>query len=214
MTNVFPSLPGLAWSVFKSPQFKTRIQKSVSNRELRLTFQPMPTWEFKLKFSFLRDKNDTRQPNWGTSLNELRTLMGFFLQQQGSLTPFLLDDPTDDSATDQALENTTTGGTTGDGTTTTFQLIRTMNGFNEPIIAPNELYDVYLNGVLQSPSSYSLNSGNGILTFNTAPGAGVNVTATFTYYFLVRFGEDTSAFENFLYQLWSANEIKLQSILL
>ncbi len=34
MALVFPTLPGLAWSVTKSPTFQTRIQRAVSGREL------------------------------------------------------------------------------------------------------------------------------------------------------------------------------------
>ena len=48
----------------------------------------------------------------------------------------------------------------------------------------------------------------------SAPGSGVVITADFTYYFLVRFAEDTAEFENFMYQLWSLKQVKLQSVLL
>lgn len=204
MPDIFPSLPGLAFSVFKEPQFKTRVQKGVSGRELRLSFQPVPTWLFKLKFNFLRDKSDQRQPNWGTTFNELRTLMGFFLQEQGSLTPFYFDDPTDDEVVGQAIG-------TGDGTTTQYQLVRTMGNFNEPIVAINAIQNVYLNGVATAAYSYL---GNGIINFSAAPGNGVGITADFTYYFLVRFADDTYSFEYFLYQLWQLQELKLQSVLL
>lgn len=214
MTAIFPSLPGLSWSTFKAPEFKTRVQTSVSKRELRLVFAPLPVWNFTLKFEFLRDKNDTRQSNWGTNLDELRTLMGFFLSQQGSFQTFLYDDPTDDNVVNGSIMNTVTSGFNGDGSTTTFQLVRIMNGFAEPIIAPNTVGSVFINGVLQSPTDYSINAGTGIITFTTAPGNGLPVTASFNYYFLVRFKDDTNNFENFLYQLWSVNELKLISVLL
>lgn len=202
---VYPVIPGLTFSVFKEPQFKGKIQKAVSGRELRLIYQPVPTWLFKLKYEFLRDKWDVRQAGWGTNLNELRTLMGFFLQQQGTFTPFLFDDPTDDSILNQSLG-------TGDGVRTTFQLLRTMNGFNEPIVAPNVVSHVYKNGV--DGGGWSVNSGTGVVTFSSAPAGGVAVAADFSYYFLVRFADDTLSFENFLYQLWSIGEVKLQSVLL
>lgn len=217
MTALFPmsSLPGWSWSVVKVPQFTTKIQRSVSKRELRLSYQPVPTWEFTLKFDVLRDDNDTRQPNnWGPTQSELRTLMGFFLAQQGALTPFLYDDPTDDSVTNGPLINTATGTSNGDGTTTIFQLVRQMGGFDEPIVAPNQIYDVYANGTLVPPANYSVNYGNGLVTFTSAPASGAAMTVTFTYYFLCRFSDDSNSFENFLYRLWSAQEIKLQSVLL
>ena len=92
---VFPSLVGLSWSVTKAPRFATRIQRSVSGRELRLLDQTVPVWLFTLTYSLLRDKNDQRGGNGlGTGYDELRTLMGFFLSQQGAFQPFLFDDPT------------------------------------------------------------------------------------------------------------------------
>src|SRR5579871_1488404 len=118
MTAIFPSLPGLAWSVRKSPHFATRVQRSVSGRTLRLLDQPAPVWNFTLTWDFLRDSHDVRGgPGPGTGYDELRTLMGFFLAQQGRFQPFLFDDPSDDSVTGQAIG-------TGDGSTRAFQLVR------------------------------------------------------------------------------------------
>src|SRR5580704_6338067 len=166
MTAIFPALPGLGWSVTKAPRFATRIQRAVSGRELRVLDQPYPLWTWTLTYGVLRDQSDTRGPGGlGVGYSELRTLMGFFLAQQGALTPFLFDDPTDDSITGQIIG-------TGDGSTTAFQLVRTMGGFAEPIVAPNVVSGAYLNGVLQSPSSYSVSTGTGIVTFTAAPPAG------------------------------------------
>src|SRR6202158_6246355 len=112
MTAIFPALPGLAWSVTKAPRFATRIQRTVS-------------------YSRLRDKWDTRGPGGlGANYDELRTLAGFFLQQQGAFQPFLFDDPTDHAVTAQSLG-------AGDSSATAYQLVRDMGGFAEPITAPN-----------------------------------------------------------------------------
>jgi uncharacterized protein (TIGR02217 family) len=137
----------------------------------------------------------------------LRTLAGFFLQQQGAFQPFLFDDPTDDSVTGQVLG-------TGDGATTAFQLVRTMSGFAEPITAPNTVSAVYLNGLRQIPSSYGVDANTGLVTFTAAPAAGQVVAADFTYWFRVRFAEDAAEFENFMLQLWQMKQVKLQSVLL
>src|SRR5580704_10946162 len=123
MTAIFPALPGLGWSVSKSPRFATRVQRAVSGRELRVLDQPNPIWTWTLTYTMLRDKNDARAATGpGVGYDELRTLMGFFLQQQGAFQPFLYDDPSDDQASGQALG-------TGDGSTAAFQLVRSMNGF-------------------------------------------------------------------------------------
>jgi uncharacterized protein (TIGR02217 family) len=204
VSATFPTLRQ-GWSVFKEPQFKTRIQRGISGRELRLTFQPVPTWQFKLTYEVLADPFDTRQVGWpGTTLNELRTIMGFFLDQQGSLSPFFFEDPTDNSATGQVIG-------VGNGITSQFQLVRTMNSFNEPIVAPKHVSNIYLNGAPTNDYTVGL---NGIVDFVLTPASGVVITADFTYFFFCRFADDTLSFENFMYQLWSLKEVKLQSVLI
>ena len=198
MTAIFPTLPGLSWSVTKQPRFATRVQRAVSGRELRALDQPNPTWTWTLTYSVLRD---------GGGYDELRTLMGFFLEQQGSFASFLFVDPGDNRVTGQVLG-------TGDGSTAAFQLVRAMGGFAEPITAPNAVANVYVNGVVQSPSAYSVGATTGVVTFTTPPPAGDAVSADFTYSFLVRFADDSAEFENFMFQLWSLRQVKLQSVFL
>ena len=82
--GVFPSLPGLAWGVTKTPTFQTRIQRAVSGRELRALDYPYPLWQFTLVFDFLRD-------NPTAGYDELRTLMGFFLLCRGAFGTFLFE---------------------------------------------------------------------------------------------------------------------------
>jgi uncharacterized protein (TIGR02217 family) len=212
MVAIFPTLPGLGWSVSKAPRFATRIQRAVSGRELRVVDQPNPTWIWTLTYAVLRDEHDTRATSGpGVGYDELRTLMGFFLQQQGALQPFLFNDPTDDTVSAQPIG-------TGDGSTTVFQLVRSMGvglpsgGFAEPIIAPNVVSAIYFDGIVQSAAEYSVDPATGLVTFTAPPPAGQIITADFTYYFRVRFADDTADFENFLYQLWALKQLKLQSI--
>jgi uncharacterized protein (TIGR02217 family) len=212
MTAIFPTLPGLGWSVSKAPRFATRIQRAVSGRELRVVDQPNPIWTWTLTYSMLRDEHDTRAASGpGVGYDELRMLMGFFLQQQGAFQPFLLDDPTDDTVSAQAIG-------AGNGSTTVFQLVRSMGvalaggGFAEPITAPNVVSAIYFDGIVQSASGYSIDPTTGLVTFATPPPADQLVTADFTYYFRVRFADDTADFENFLYQLWALKQVKLQSV--
>jgi uncharacterized protein (TIGR02217 family) len=214
MTATFPTLPGLGWSVSKAPRFATRIQRAVSGRELRVVDQPNPIWTWTLTYSMLRDQSDTRAPSGpGAGYDELRTLMGFFLQQQGAFQPFLFDDPTDDQVSAQPMG-------TGDGSATVFQLVRAMGaalpggGFAEPVTAPNAVSAVYFNGVRQGASGYGVDPATGLVTFSSPPPAGQLVTADFTYFFRVRFADDTAEFENFMYQLWQSKQIKLQSVFL
>ena len=179
MTAIFPSLPGLGWSVVKSPRFATRIQRAVNGRELRALDQPYPLWNWTLTYPLLRDRNDMRAPlpaagGFGIGYDELRILAGFFLQQQGALQPFLFDDPTDDIAAAHPLG-------TGDSSRTAFQLLRHMGGFAEPITAPNTVSAIYFDGIQQSAANYTVDAATGFVTFATPPPAGQLVTADFTY---------------------------------
>jgi len=207
VTAIFPALPGLGWSVAKAPRFATRTQKAISGRELRVIDQVNPVWTWTLTYEILRDKHDTRGPGGlGAGFDELRTLAGFFLQQQGAFGTFLFDDPTDDSVLAQSIG-------TGNSSTTIFQLVRNFGGFSEPIVAPNVVASIYFNGVLQSSSGYAVDAATGLVTFTAPPPNGQAITADFTYYFRVRFADDTAEFENFMYQLWSLKQVKLQSVL-
>jgi len=196
MTAIFPVLPGLAWSVTKQPRFATRIQRAVSGRELRALDQPYPIWTWTLTYSVLRD---------GGGYDELRTLMGFFLAQQGAFATFLYEDPADNAVAAQMLG-------TGDGSASAFALVRTMGGFAEPIAAPHAVTGVYFDGVRQDPSGYSVDADTGVVTFAAPPSAGKAVAADFTYYFRVRFADDSAEFENFMFRLWSLRQVKWQSV--
>ena len=83
----------------------------------------------------------------------------------------------------------------------------------EPIAAPNNVSAIYFNGVLQSSSGYAVDLDTGIVTFAVPPPSGQLVTADFTYRFRVRFAEDTAEFDNFMYQLWQLQRIRLQPVL-
>ena len=204
MALIFPALSGLAWSVTKSPTFQTRIQRAASGRELRALDYPYPLWQFTLVFDFLRD-------NPAAGFDELRTLMGFFMLCQGAFGTFLFQDPSDDRVSGQQIG-------TGDTLRTVFQLQRTMGetlpggGFLEPILAPNVVSAVYFNGIIQDPAGYSVDSMTGLVTFNTAPGSGLIITADYSYYFRCRFVDDSYAFENFMFRLWQLKKLTFISV--
>jgi hypothetical protein len=198
--GVFPVLSGLAWPPIKTPIFQTRVQRSVSGRELVALDYPYPLWQFTLVFDFLRD-------NPAGGFDELRTLMGFFLLCRGAFGRFLYQDPTDFSVTGQGVG-------TGDGATTVFQLGRTMTGgFFEPVanIASSSL-KVYFNGVQQSLGGLLTQSDWGIITFAVPPAIGTVITADFLYYFRCRFVDDSLAFENFMQRLWTLKKLSFISV--
>ena len=204
MALVFPALPGLSWSVTKTPTFQTRIQRAVSGRELRALDYPYPLWQFTLVFAFLRD-----EPTAG--LDELRSLLGFYLTCQGAYGTFLFQDPYDYQVAGQYLG-------TGDSSSAVFQLQRTMGtslpsgGFVEPIVAPNLVTAVYFDGITQNPAIYSVDPDTGLLTFATPPSTGLVVSADFSYWFRCRFIDDSYDFENFMYRLWQLKKLTFISV--
>ena len=199
---VFPTLPGLSWSVDKQPEFSTVVRASASGQETRVALWPNPRWRFKLGYDLLR----------ADSHLELQTLMGFFLARQGQFDSFLYQDADDNSVTGQPIGM-------GDGVTTAFQLYRALGGFAEPVRAPNlgATLNIYLGGVLQSPITYSVSgwgaTAPGMVTFTTAPSAATPIAADFSFYFPVRFAADTAEFSEFMHQLWELKQIELISVL-
>lgn len=201
MSNaVLPNFRGLTWNVIKQPTFDTIIHTSASGREVRVTKRTNPIWEFEFTYSILDDTFTD-----GSGYSELRDLMGFFLQRQGAFDSFLYSDPTDNAVTNQSLG-------TGDGVTTQFQMVRNLGGFIETIQNVNVITNVKVNGAVQTnPTNYSISS-TGLITFVTAPAAAATITATFSYYFRVRFKEDMREFNNFLNNLWETKQMRLTSV--
>jgi uncharacterized protein (TIGR02217 family) len=194
---VFPQLIGITWPVQKRLLNSTIIQTAQSGKEIRLANYGQARYEWELTFGYLPG-----DPAFGT---DLQTLMGFFEGTYGSLTPFLFQDMADYSTVASNFG-------TGDGTTTTFQLARTMGGFSHLIYAPFTVPapEIYLNGVLQG-SGYTI-SANGLVTFASAPSASVAITATFQYYFVVRFADDTNEWEQVVEPYWAMKSLVLREV--
>ncbi|HLG86261.1 MAG TPA: DUF2460 domain-containing protein [Alphaproteobacteria bacterium] len=202
-TAVFPALAGLEYPVTRTPVFKTLVQESVSGKENRAALQVYPRWKWSLSFNFLRDDSN----------NEFRTLLGFFLARQGAYDSFLFDDVDDDGVTDQPVG-------VGDGSNLNFPLVRTLGGFVEPILAVNTnvVATVKVNGVLQAFTSqwgwlFGAYGPYGIaFTPGNAPGNGASVTATFNYYWPVRFTADDNDFTKFMNKLWEQKKLEFESV--
>ncbi len=161
-TQIFPSLPGLGWSVKRTPQWKTRVQESISGKETRIADWSFPRWQWELTFEFLRQAgaNQQAQSFAGQTYSEFQLLAGFFNARQGMFDSFLYQDADDNAVTGQQFG-------TGDGTTTVFQLARAFGGFVEPILAPNSIANLYLAGApipsggLLPPAAPALSQGTG-----------------------------------------------------
>jgi uncharacterized protein (TIGR02217 family) len=198
----YPELIGLAFSVVRRPKGSTEVQPHVSGREVRLGYWTYPLYEWDLTYSILRDF----QPCPSSLIqSELKRLQGFFLYVRGSLVNFAFRDPDDYQVTGQALSPT------ANGARQDFVLIRTWGdvsygaAITEPIGFPDTAglcgpFNVYLNGILQSPSTYDTFFTPAIgsyVHFFTPPPADATVSVDMSYWFSARFKDDTLDFEKF-----------------
>jgi uncharacterized protein (TIGR02217 family) len=143
--SIFPTLPGMAWGLTRTPVWQTRRQQSVSGKVTTQADWTYPIRKYQLSFEFLRS---------GAGMAELQTLTGFFNSLSGGCDTFLFVDPEDSYATSQPIGVT-------DGVTTSWQLVRTYGGFTEPVTQAGYVASVTLNGV--PFTGYTLGP-NGILT--------------------------------------------------
>ena len=216
MSNVlFPKIRGLSWSIVKTPTFSTEIQESLTGREVRVQNFQNPIWEFTLTYEYLLNDPRSRDENEQTPLE---TLVGFYLARGGQFDDFLLNES---DLTGRLEDSVYTGQPIGigDGVTKSFQLVRNVGGFLEAVQNPmNQTATVYVNGVAKSPGpDYSI--ANGVVTFNSAPAAGANITADFLMLHRVRFHTGTSRsgkegleLTNFYYNLYECREVQLISV--
>lgn len=170
----------------------------VSGREARTPFYSYPLYEFELSFEGLDSAG--AWPSLGSG--SLQSLMGLFLQCQGQLGTFLYTDPADNAVMGQAIA-------IGDGSTTTFTLVRTLGGFTEPVSWAATVANVKLNGT--PTSAWTLTEPN-TLTFATAPAGGAAIAADINYAFNCRFLDDQNDFENFMAGLWTVQSLKFRSV--
>jgi uncharacterized protein (TIGR02217 family) len=192
---IFPTLPGIAWDITKSPEFYTLTKTSPTGLDVSAVLSAYPRWHFSLVYEFLRDD--------GTITGELQQLVGFFLQRYGNVDDFLYLDPTDNTVTNQVISF-------GDGVTKQFQLCRNFGGFVEPVYGAVEgTVTIAVNGVPTTDFSVSTKA---LVTFNTAPAANAVITWSGKFYYRVKFNDPTTEFNNFLYKLWEAKKVEFTSV--
>lgn len=129
---------------------------------------------------------------WTISYNtrnksDLGILNDFFIARRGKAYGFRFKDWSDYQAINQSIG-------VGNGTTTTFQLIKiygdVASSYIRDIKKPvSGTVKIYFNGTLQV-SGYTVSHTTGIITFATAPTSGVVITADFEFDVPVRFDTD------------------------
>lgn len=125
---IYPTLPGLSFGVQRTvlPP-PVQVRTTPSQREYRARDATVPRYQYALNYEFLRSS---------AARAELQTLVGFFNARGGSFEAFSFLDPDDNTVSAQQFG-------VGDGSTTSFQLLRSFGGFAEPVldpIAPGEFF--------------------------------------------------------------------------
>jgi hypothetical protein len=136
--------------------------------------------------------------------------MDFFNSLQGSFGTFLYTDPSDSYAAGIPLTPV------GNGSLLTFRLQRALYSYFEPVGYVSAIAAVYWNGAAQVGNWTLANPTAAVpypnLTFTSAPGSGVVVSADFNWQFVCRSSEDDLGFEQFMGNLWSLKSWKFQSV--
>jgi hypothetical protein len=191
-SSVFPTLPGLQFPIRRASVWEATTKKiTPSKREFRLLNSSFPRYRYTLTYEFLRS---------AAAFAEYQTLFGFYDQMGGDYDTFKFTDSEDSNTTLSQIG-------VGNGSTTKFQLARTLGGATVPIFDTNGTPQIYKAGTLQV-SGYSIDS-NGVVTFSTAPTAGQVIAFTGSYYWRCRFEDGSLEVEQFMAKFWKTGQIKL-----
>jgi uncharacterized protein (TIGR02217 family) len=192
----FPTLATLGWSVHVKPKFATDVADHVSGRSVRRASRAYAYYDVELTYDLLRS---------AAAFAEMQAIAGFFGEVSGQGSPFWFAPPGLAAVTGGVLG-------TGDGKTTSFALSRSWGSYSEPVQGTTGVTEVYENGVPVAGSAYSVSSGYApVVTFATAPGSGVAVSADFGVLWLCRFAEDVLDFEEFMAMLFELGTVKMQT---
>lgn len=226
---VLPYLPGQSPTISRAPLRSTQVIKSASGRRRTTAYWPFPLWQFELQYEVIRQRR--MNDGAGNPNIELSALWELFNTVQGQLGTFLFVDPAYcltptsawlDPATGAALTDPATGAPltdpgspnplsytfgTGDGATTTFQLNRFINGWQEPVFA------VYQPFILDNGAPAGTHTiANGQVTFTAAPTTGHTLSWFGWYYFGCAFLQDDFTVEGIVPGLVSGKSLKFESL--
>lgn len=191
---VYPSLPGLAWPVRRTPVWNTVQKRTASGRLFTARLADYPWYRIRLSYEFLRQRGN---------LDEYQTLLGFFNRVGGAADNFLFEDIDDRTVTGQVIG-------VGDGSTRKFQLVREFGGFVEPVYGLQGPPAMKLGSTAVSGATYTVDD-YGLVNFNTAPASGVQISWSGDYFWRCHFAKDSVDFDKFMHDLFSAGTVDLET---
>lgn len=208
-TLIFPPFPGLSFDYSMRLTWSTIYQEAADGSAVAIQIDPYPRWEYDLSLGHLSDDpsqgclpRGIRNPLGMTALYQF---LGLYCAVGGRRDPFMLrmaDFTRRES--DSHVRGLQIG--TGDGVTTSFQLVRAVGGFLDLIENPVNLV-LEVAGAVVTPSSVV----NGLVTLATAPATGASVLATFDWLHRMRFTKDSEDATAVWYQMYTKSAVKLVS---
>lgn len=198
MSNaVFPTLEGEGWGRTVEPEFNTTIKKSKSGKEKAKINWSYPIWHFAVEYDYIIEEPEVQQ--------DLEELVGFFLERYGAGDSFLYRDPEHNSVVGQNFG-------IGTGADTKYQLVRAYKNFIEPVRGINGDPLIYINGVLKTKTADYTVDDWGMVTFTSPPAEGAILSATFNYYFRVRFKTDNMPASQMAEHIWEVKKVEFQTL--
>ena len=165
------------------PAFQNVIQESVAGTEQRIRVWAKCRGEWDISYTIM---------NTAETGGTFRAVVALFRAHFGNLYPFPFKDWGDYQLTDETIGS-------GDGSDTTFQIIKTYDPSQILLATPGtRIYvrEIYLpradlvvkvNGVTMTPTTHYTVSSTGLITFVSAPASGHVVTVTGEFDVPVRF---------------------------
>lgn len=174
------------WSSEVTEAWTVNEQTSASGKRRAMSYQTLPSWEFKLDFPAL-------------SLEERDKLFAFYSRCKGSLIPFLYKDAESYKVEKVRLVKNADG---------SYQLVANMHGQQEPVEYADML-TVYVDDTLRGPISYKIDRG--AIVFNEPPDPKAVVTASYEYYWKVHFTDSKITVKQIYKDLFSVT-VKLKVV--
>lgn len=195
----FPVLTGQGWPFVRATIWSTSREVSFNGTSTAFPNWSYPRYQFTLNYGFLGAGNIN-----GLSNTDWQTLAGFYDQMLGGAALFQFNVPDDTSVTSQAFG-------TGNGTTTKFQLVRTLGGATCPVYAilTSVIKD---NGVTKTPVTDYTIDDYGMVTFVVAPVNTHALTWTGTYNWYCRFDDDNVEFTNVMTRIWTCTKLSFTTV--
>lgn len=169
------------------PTFRNVIQEAISGNEQRFAQWTKCRGVGDLSYGLLRSDDP---------LGSYVAILALWRAHFGSLYPFRFRDWSDYTATDELFAN-------GDGSTTSFQLVKTYDPSQILLGSPGTLFyvrsitlptgtpTIKIDGVTKTPGvDYNIIDNAGIVGFTSAPAGGTNLTWTGQFDVPVRFDID------------------------